>query len=226
MRILPLLCVVALVAALAPEPADAQSAGVRSRGHGPGPGSSRGHAWLPAPGSPLGSYGTAHGSLLSGGGAYFRFGSANHPDAPRLGYSPYRYSGYPYAGGIDPYTRVRVSARGARVEVGFPIYAVLPATRIIEVHTEVVAAAPAVAHRSAAIIDTCALVTVLAPDGRGHWHQVRLPAMGARTIDELQRVIAARISEGAAFSLRDAAGSEVSIPAGPALDRVLVAPCR
>jgi hypothetical protein len=211
MRILPLLCVVALAAALAPAPADAQSAGVRSRPSAPEPGGSRGHVWLPTPGSPLGSYGTAHGSLLSGGGAYGRYGSGNHPDAPRLGYRPYRYSGYPYSGGVSPHARVRVS---------------FPTTRIIEVHTEVVAAAPAAAPRSAAIIDTCALVTVLAPDGRGHWHEVRLPAMGARTIDELQRVMAARVLEGAAFNLRGATGFEVSIPAGPALDRVLVAPCR
>jgi hypothetical protein len=99
------------------------------------------------------------------------------------------------------------------------------------VYVPVIVPAPAAARYEAAPPyghgpESCAIVTVLQPDYRGYWKELRLPVAGAVNTDELRRILNARIAEGVAFTLRDAAGETLDVPARAALDRIVVDPCR
>jgi hypothetical protein len=92
------------------------------------------------------------------------------------------------------------------------------------VHTQVATTSPLPATEPAAF-ETCAIVTVLQPGERGYWKRITLPAAGAQNLDELQRVLAARVEEGDAFLVRDALGETLAIPAPAELDRLIVHAC-
>lgn len=97
------------------------------------------------------------------------------------------------------------------------------AAPVVHVQRSYIEVAPLVTRVPAT--DDCAIVTVLEPDNRGYWKSLKLPAAGAINIDELQRFLQARVEEGEAFQVRDAAGNILEIPGAEQLDRILVDSC-
>lgn len=163
----------------------------------------------------------------------------SHYDPFYWPYDPYRY------GWVRPgYARGRVTHAwrgyphfGFFAGLHFPLvyYYPVATTRVVHVQSGAVGAtavageaAPGMLPPTAATppVEGCAIVTVLQPGQRGFWKELRLPAMGAHNTDELQRVLDARAEEGMAFSIRDASGEELAIPARADLDRIVVHPCR
>jgi hypothetical protein len=79
--------------------------------------------------------------------------------------------------------------------------------------------------RPETVRERCAVVVVLDRSSRGWWQEIALPLAGAENVDELQRVLNARLAEGTAFRIQDAAGTWLEIPAANGVERIVVEPC-
>jgi hypothetical protein len=208
----PVFACLLLASAFAPAPAEAQRTGTSARGVG-GPGS----IVTTPPG---------------------RVGIRVRPPTTTTWYSPsdpfYRSGDrFPYGPNTRPPTR-RVRSDVWEYPLPFIYYYPVTTTRVIHVQSDVVQSR-VVTPRTATVtpessrvpaVESCAIVTVLEPNYRGYWKELRLPVAGARNTDELQRVLDARVEEGVAFTIRDAGGVTLDIPARAALDRIVVDRCR
>lgn len=196
-----------MLLASAPAPAEAQRTGSSARGLLPGTGR-------------IGTVPTAHFGI-----------GVREPRITR--YTP----SDPFYRHRDPFrTRLhsRFPSRHVRNQhrpLPIPVVYYFPVTteRVIHVQTEVVKSRTITVtplSTRAPSVESCAVVTVLEPDHRGYWKELRLPVAGARNTDELQRVLDARIEEGVAFTIRDAAGETLDVPPPAELDRIVVDRCR
>lgn len=99
-------------------------------------------------------------------------------------------------------------------------------TTVINVHTRSSYVSPAVRYDIGYEDSRCAIVSVITPGNDGYWKTLRLPANGATTREQLQRLISNRLAEGYPFLITDADGVRIEVPAGIDLERVTVDPCR
>jgi hypothetical protein len=220
LAVLLLGCLMLLASASAPAPVEAQSAGSSARGTVRGTGSATTGRSVPTTDGRIRGGSDPRGTSNSQFDPFFqprnpfstqpRFGTVrvHQPERRRPPRRDYYYDGVYYP-----------------VVYYYPV----TSTRVIHVQSEVVTPRTVTVvpvYGDVPAVENCAIVTVLQPDYRGYWREMRLPVAGARNTDELQRVLDARVDEGVAFSIRDVVGTTMEIPARASLDRIVVDPCR
>lgn len=183
--------------------------------------------------------GSADGVILGGGRRYDSgWGVRSGPYYGNVGYGRHVV--------IDPWYQKRIRScpvtfvfghhgltcfhpfAGARFILPLPLFFIYPIGVVHIQSTSVYGASTVVQSGYPVETETpgCAIVTVVLPGNDGYWKTLRLPIENAWTRDQLRRLLSDRMRAGLAFTLVDADGVRLDVPAGLQINEVLVEPCR
>lgn len=183
--------------------------------------------------------GSADGVILGGGRRYDSgWGVRSGPYYGNVGYGRHVV--------IDPWYQKRIRScpvtfvfghhgltcfhpfAGARFILPLPLFFIYPIGVVHIQSTSVYGASTVVQSGYPVETETpgCAIVTVVLPGNDGYWKTLRLPIENAYTRDQLRRLLSDRMRAGLAFTVVDADGVRLDVPAGLQINEVLVEPCR